>query len=89
MTIVQRNLPLAYYNDKILCDKLINACRNNEACKFAYYKASDTLISVISDLQSSITTYERPKQLGTYITDYDKNLDDLDDLDTYFTDRKY
>jgi hypothetical protein len=50
MTTMQRNLLIAYYADKILCDKLINACRTNKACSFACYKASDTLVGVISDL---------------------------------------
>jgi len=91
MTTIQRNLLPAYYNDKLLCDKLINACRENEVCKFACYKASNILIGVISDLQSSITTYERPKQLGAYIANYNLHFDPDNDYDpeAYYTDRKY
>ena len=87
MTTIQRNLPAAYHHDKLLCDKLINACRSNEACKFVCYKASNTLTDVISDLQSSIVTYGQPNQPGVYHTDYGPEPDD--EADAYYTDRRY
>ena len=69
MTMIQYNLLPAYYYNKLLCNKLINMYRSNEACKFAYYKASNTLTSIISNLQSSIVIYKQPKQPGAYYTD--------------------
>jgi hypothetical protein len=84
MTTIQRNLPSAYHDDKILCDKLINACRTTEACKFACYKAGNTLVGIISDLQASITTHEQTKHPNTIFT-FDKNPEP----DAYFVDRRY
>jgi hypothetical protein len=96
MSALQRNLPSDYHSDRILRDKLLNACRDNEACRFACYKASSTLMGVINDLQSSIKTFEKPKRPGTYTTDtnpipdpFSGGTDDTDELDTYYTDRKY
>ena len=88
MTTIQRNLPTAYHDDKIACDKLINACRTNEACRFACYKASNTLTGIISDLQSSIATFEQSKPLNTYITDPPGPDPDPElDPDIYYVDR--
>ena len=88
ITTIQCNLLLAYHNDKILCDKLINVYRSNEACKFAYYKAGNTLSAVINDLQASIIMYKRPKKPGVYYKDHSLKPDD-EEADAYYTDRKY
>jgi hypothetical protein len=96
ITTIQRNLPMAYHADKILCDKLINACRTNEACKFACYKAGNTLVGIISDLQASITTHEQSRQ-PTTAYNADTNLDPDPDpdpnpdsnTDVYYIDRRY
>jgi hypothetical protein len=60
MTVIQRSLPPSYYTDNILCDKLLN--QTNKACRNACYKASDTLLGIINDLQSPIKTYEQSRQ---------------------------
>lgn len=88
MTSIRRQLPAAYHTDQILCDQLINACRANYACRFACYKAGDTLTSIISDLQASIATYEQTKRTpDTFTTDPELYESDVDD--TYYVDRRY
>jgi hypothetical protein len=89
MTTIQYNLPIAYHANKILCNKLINACRTNKAFKFACYKACNTLVGIISDLQASITTHKQSKQsTSTYNANMDPDPPNLI-ADTYFVDRRY
>lgn len=90
MTTIQCNLLTVYHDDKIACDKLINACQTNEACRFACYKASNTLTGIISDLQSLITTFEQSKPPNAYITDPPGPDPDPElDPDMYYVDRQY
>jgi hypothetical protein len=92
MTSIRRQLPTAYHTDQILYNQLINACRANRACRFACYKAGNTLTGIISDLQASIATYEQTKQTpNTFTTDFELHeLDvDVDVDDTYYVDRRY
>jgi Reverse transcriptase (RNA-dependent DNA polymerase) len=94
MTVIQRNLPPSYHTDDILCDKLLNACRANKACRNACYKASDTLLGIINDLQSSIKTYEQSRQEAGIYTADNHDLDPVyddgdDDPHIHFTDRRY
>jgi hypothetical protein len=44
--------------DKFLYNKLIIAYQELEPCKYAYYKPTDTLASLINDLRSFITIYK-------------------------------
>lgn len=83
MTTLQRNLTTVYHSDKLLCDKLINACRSHEACKYACYKAGDTLIGVISDLQASIATHELNRPPTTLIAE------PTDEPQSFYIDRRY
>ena len=69
MTTIQRNLLTVYYNNKIACNKLINIYQTNKAYRFIYYKASNTLTGIISDLQSLIAIFEQFKPLNAYIID--------------------
>ena len=65
---LQRNLPLEYQSTTILRDKLIMACRDVEACRFACYKPSPTVTGVINDLQASIATQSKSSN-STFLTD--------------------
>ena len=56
--MIQHNLLPAYYYYKMLCNKLVNMYRSNEAYRFAYYMAINTLSGMINNLQASIITYE-------------------------------
>jgi len=44
--------------DDFLYNKLITACQEIEPYKYAYYKAADTIASLINDLRSSIIIYK-------------------------------
>ena len=90
MTTIQYNLLTVYYNDKIAYNKLINVCQTNEAYCFVCYKASNTLIGIISDLQLSITIFEQSKPLNAYIIDLlDFNPDLKLDPNIYYINYQY
>ena len=86
--MIQYNFLLAYYNNKILYNKLINIYQNNKAYKFTYYKTSNILSTIINDLQASIIIYKYLKKLGVYYKDYSLKLDNKE-VDTYYIDYKY
>src|SRR6266480_3650336 len=57
--------------DQFFHNKLINACQDIPACRYACYRPSDTLTGLINDLRSSITTFEKsqPEPNQTFLTD--------------------
>src|SRR5467141_3094068 len=55
---MQKGLDIELQSDRVLYNKIINACQQVSACSFACYRPSPTLAGLIGDLQSSITTYE-------------------------------
>ena len=71
---MQKGLDIELQSDRVLYNKIINACQQVSACSFACYRPSPTLAGLIGDLQSSITTYE---------------LAHKKEAPTYFVDRKY
>ena len=54
MHALQSGLPSAYRNDEIFKNKLLNAVKDVESCRFAYFKPADTVEGLISDLHSSL-----------------------------------
>lgn len=54
MHTLQSCLPDAYDNDEIFRNKLLNALKDVETCKFAYFKLVETVEGLISDLHSSL-----------------------------------
>jgi hypothetical protein len=46
--------------DQFFHNKLINACQDIPACRYACYRPSDSLTGLINDLRSSITAFENP-----------------------------
>ena len=57
--------------DQFFHNKLINACQDISACRYACYRPSDSLTGLINDLRSSITTFEKSqhKSSQTFLTD--------------------
>jgi len=45
--------------DQFFHNKLINACQDIPACRYACYRPSDSLSGLINNLRSSITTFEK------------------------------
>lgn len=54
MHALQSGLPNAYCNDEIFKNKLLNAVKDVEECRFAYFKPAETVEGLISDLHSSL-----------------------------------
>jgi hypothetical protein len=52
---MQKGLDIELQSDRVLYNKIINACQQVSACSFARYRPSPTLAGLIGDLQSSIT----------------------------------
>lgn len=50
MHALKLSLPGAYRNDKIFENKFLNASKDVEACRFAYFKPASTVEGLISDL---------------------------------------
>jgi hypothetical protein len=71
---MQKGLDIELQSDRVLYNKIINACQQVSACSFACYRPSPTLAGLIGDLQSSITTFELAHKKEAPI---------------YFVDRKY
>jgi hypothetical protein len=71
---LQHGLDKELQNDKFIHNKLIDACQEVPACTYACFKPADNLAGLISDLRSSIITYEKANR---------------SDMSTFFTDRKY
>jgi hypothetical protein len=71
---LQHGLDKELQNDKFIHNKLIDACQEVPACTYACFKPADNLAGLISDLRSSIITYEKANSL---------------DMSTFLTDRKY
>ena len=96
ISVLQYNLLLDYYSNRILYNKLLNIYKDNKVYRFVYYKTSSILISIINDLQSSIKIFKKLKQLGTYTIDtnlildpFSSSIDNIDELDIYYIDHKY
>lgn len=51
---IQSDLTEDYQKKMLLESKLLNAVKDNEGGKLAYYKPADDLENIISDLQSSL-----------------------------------
>src|SRR6266480_1542147 len=58
-------------SEQFFHNKLINACQDIPAYRYACYRPSDSLTGLINDLRSSITTYEksRSESSQTFLTD--------------------
>ena len=77
---MQHGLAPNLQNEDFMQNHLIIACEEVPACRFACYKPNATLAGQISDLQTSISTYEKTHpnhQIGAYQTE------------NYFTDRRF
>lgn len=55
---LQYSLDETYQGDKILYNKLIEACRQNPACQLACFQPSNSLQGLINNLHSSVATFE-------------------------------
>lgn len=53
---LQSGLNKAYRNGKIFQNKLLNAVKEVDACKLAYFKPAKLVEGLISDLHSSLAT---------------------------------
>jgi hypothetical protein len=73
---LQPSLDSALRTDLFLHSKLITACQDVPACEYACFKPAESLSSLITDLQSSITTYEK-----THPSDPSTSV--------FFTDRRF
>lgn len=51
---IQAGLKNEYKNEAILQNKLLKTVKDIDACKLAYFKSTDSLSSIISDLQPSL-----------------------------------
>jgi len=71
---LQHGLDKELQNDKFIHNKLIDACQEVPACTYACFKPADNLAGLISDLRSSIITYEKANRSN---------------MSAFFTDRKY
>ena len=76
---LQHNLNEEFRIDKFIHNKLIIACQDVFACQYVCFKSSNSLIDLINDLQSSITTFN--KSHSHQIENYQP--------ETYYTDRRY
>ena len=61
--------------EKFIHNKIITACEEHEACRFACFKPSDTVTELTGDIRSSITTHEAILSKNTSTA--------------YFTDRRF
>ena len=75
MHALQSGLPSAYRNDEIFKNKLLNAVKDVESCRFAYFKPADTVEGLISDLHSSLAI--EPSSITS------------PDVDAHFIDRRF
>ena len=77
---MQHGLAFNLQNEDFMQNHLIITCEKMSACRFACYKSNVTLVDQISDLQTSISTYEKihlNHQIEIYQTE------------NYFTDRRF
>lgn len=75
MHALQSGLPGAYCNDEIFKNKLLNAVKDVEECRFAYFKPASTVEGLISDLHSSLAIEPSPQSSPA--------------LNAHFVDRRY
>lgn len=54
---LQLCLPRSFHSDDLLKNRLLNACTGVEACRLARQKVAPTVMGVIADLQTSISTF--------------------------------
>lgn len=54
---LQLCMPRTFHSDALLEDRLLNACSGVDACRLARWKMAPTLMGVIPDLQTSISTH--------------------------------
>jgi hypothetical protein len=66
---IQHGLDWEFRTENSFHNKLIIACQEVPACKFACYKPSPTVAGLINDLRSSIVTHEKVKPAQTFFTD--------------------
>lgn len=71
---IQSGLTKDYQKEVFLKNKLLNAVKDIEACKLAYYKPADDLEGVIADLHSSLAAMPHATKPV---------------LDAHFVDRKF
>lgn len=56
---LQHGLDHELRTDRLIHNKLINACQKIPACQYACFKPADSLAGLINDLRSSIITYTK------------------------------
>lgn len=54
---IQLCLPRVFQSDDLLYNRLLNACAEIEACRHTWQKVAPTLMGVVADLQTSISTF--------------------------------
>lgn len=72
MHSLQSSLPAAYANEERFKNKLLNAVKDVDACKLAYFKPAPTVEGLISDLHSSLaidTPTKRPVGVDAHFVD--------------------
>jgi hypothetical protein len=74
MRHLKLGLPPEMKADVVFHSKLLHACRDLPACVYACCKPADDISSLINELETSITTYERQQKRGA---------------NSMFTDRRY
>lgn len=74
MRELQCGMFYAYCNDKIFENILLNAVKDVDACKLAYFKPADSIEELISDLLSSLAIEGTPSDVAVH---------------AHFVDRKY
>lgn len=55
---LQLCLPRAFHSDELLKSRLLNACSGVEACRLARQKVAPTVMGVIADLETPISTFQ-------------------------------
>lgn len=55
---IQLCLPRAFQSDDLLKNRILNACTGIEACRLSRQKVAPTLMGVVVDLQTSISTFQ-------------------------------
>jgi hypothetical protein len=66
---LQHELNSKLRSEKIIHNKLINACQDVFVCQYVCFKLSDSLVDLINDLRSSIIIYQKANSIiGTFET---------------------
>lgn len=85
---IQLSLPKEYRNDVLLKNKILNAVKDVEECKLAYYKPADSINGVIADLHSALATASAAKTT-TVTTTTPPIHTSRPTTEAYYVDRRY